>query len=181
MSALRPRMILAAVAVIGGLAAVQLALLGFERSAPDQFRRPDPVTPTVTPTTYTPTPTPSPSPSSPPRPETLPLKQDGFYWDLMDRTEELIRMYRDNPLHADEDYNQAFLYLLADQMGALRIAGLETGTKEERSKVIGRFTREINQLEDRYSAGAPLGTDVHIRRADGSEFIYDGSTAPGRS
>ena len=167
-------------AVLAALLAVQLGLLAWEKNSPEQFRTPDTPVPTAptAPARHSPT---TPAPSTTPRPEVLPLNKDGLYWNLMDRTEEMIAMYRDQPLHADEEYNQAFLYLLTDQMGGLRIAGQETGTREERAAVICRFTREINQLEDRYTAGEPLGTDVHIRRPDGSEFTYDGRTAPQRS
>ncbi len=173
----RSRGLLLVLGVVATLSLAQVALLAFERSDPDRFRMP---------VASTPTPTPAPTPAPPPqrqpqREEVVPLNKDDRYWHLMDHTESMLQMHRDQPLHADEEYNQAFLYLLTDQMGALRVVGRETGTRQENTGIINDFGRKIDLLEERYIAGEPLGTDVHIRRGDGSEFTYDGRTAPRRS
>ena len=168
----RPRLLLGAVAVLGVLAAAQFALLAFERSDPGQFTRPDPGVPSLTP------PTSSPARPSFRQPELLPLDKDERYWKLLDRIEKMIATYRDQPLYADADYNLAFLSLVSDQRGALRFEAGRTGTREVHTEILDRYTREIDLLEKLYTSGEPLGSDVHIRREDGSEFTYDGDTAP---
>lgn len=73
----------------------------------------------------------------------------------------------------DVDYNRAFLYLLTDYHVALLFtdpgdAGFKDGWKTF------RWRREVDDLEDKFLAGEPLGTTVRIKTGDG-EFYSDGT------
>lgn len=176
---LRPRRtrrtLLLTAGAAGVLLVAQLVLLAYERGNPGQFSAP--VRETTFPGT---TSHPAPTPPSP-RPETGPLRTSGGYWELMDRSQQMYEYYRDHPQSDDDIYNQAFLLLLSDRIAALRLLADSVDTEAGHRELLHGHAVGIEELETNYRLGRPLGTDVLLRRPDGSVLEYDGSTAPGRS
>ncbi|AJE33271.1 hypothetical protein B842_07110 [Corynebacterium humireducens NBRC 106098 = DSM 45392] len=168
------RTVLLAAGAAGVLLVAQLLLIAYERGNPGQFPEPGRHT-------HVPAPTSRPVPSPAPRPSTGPLRGSAWYWELMDRSQSMYEYYRDSPASDDEVYNQAFLLLLSDRIAAFRLLADTVGTDEEHRALSRKHALGIEQLEEKYLQERPLGTDVLLRRPDGSVLEYDGSTAPGRS
>lgn len=157
------RRVLLAVALVAMLFGAQLALLAWERSDPDLFGARDriPATPS---TSYSP----------PPTDEVQLLSDRPDYWELRHRAEDMRDRYRDEPASADPDYHRAFLYLLADQLGAMGFEANRGGTARQHERTLRERQEKIEELERRYLNNEPLGSEMRIHRPDGTVFEHDG-------
>ena len=157
------RRVLLGAALVVALLGAQLALLAWERSDPEQFGVRDriPATPS---TSYTPAPT--------DEVEILSARPD--YRELRHRVEDMRDRYREEPATTDEDYHRTFLYLLADQLGAMRFEANRGGTARQHERTLRERREKIEELERRYLNSEPLGSGMRIHRPDGTVFEHDG-------
>ncbi|WP_448854477.1 hypothetical protein [Corynebacterium frankenforstense] len=98
-------------------------------------------------------------------------KTYGHYSDMAD-TGELWTFAPDGHT-VDVDYNRAFLYLLTDYHVALLFTEPQDAGFRDGWKTFG-WRREVDDLEDKFLAGEPLGSTVRIKLKDG-EFYSDGT------
>lgn len=96
-------------------------------------------------------------------------------WERSDPEQFGVRdRYREEPATTDEDYHRTFLYLLPDQLGAMRFEANRGGTARQHERTLRERREKIEELERRYLNSEPLGSGMRIHRPDGTVFEHDG-------